>query len=105
MDIFCISSVQPGSPLRSAFRSGKALAFRFRSHPLAIIYYRSGLMSTQNILVSQFWRNNENSFKGAFMAFQTVPDVIKYKIGSEKDPPEGGPFFFCALPHLQKQFI
>ena len=26
------------------------------------------------------------------MAFQSVPDVIKYKIGSEKDPPEGGPF-------------
>ena len=26
------------------------------------------------------------------MAFQTVSDVIKYKIGSEKDPPEGGSF-------------
>lgn len=39
------------------------------------------------------------------MAFQTVSDVIKYKIGSEKDPPQGGTFFFCALPHLQKQFI
>ena len=59
-------------------------------------------MSTQNILVSQFWRNNENSFKGVFMAFQSVPDVIKYKIGSEKDPPEGGPFFFWRVNYTIK---
>lgn len=36
------------------------------------------------------------------MAFQSVPDVIKYKIGSEKHPPHGGCFFVCRVNYTIK---